>query len=66
VAKTAAKTAWGTKTLIRDFGTIAYILGDRMGCFLFQVPPSCRYTKARLDAIVRQLDPGLANVACSA
>lgn len=24
----------GTKTLIRDFGMIADILGDRMGCFL--------------------------------
>ena len=41
----------GTKTLIRDFGLIANILGDRMGCFLFQLPPSCRYTKARLDSI---------------
>ena len=26
----------GTKTLIKDFGMIADILGDRMGCFLFQ------------------------------
>ena len=38
----------GTKTLIKDFGMIADILGDRMGCFLFQLPPSHRYTKARL------------------
>jgi uncharacterized protein YecE (DUF72 family) len=28
----------GTKTLIKDFGMIADILGDRMGCFLFQLP----------------------------
>ena len=34
----------GTKTLIRDFGMIADILGERMGCFLFQLPPSFRYT----------------------
>lgn len=47
----------GTKTLIRDFGIIADILGERMGCFLFQLPPSYRYTKARLAAIVDQLDP---------
>ena len=47
----------GTNTLIRDFGIIADILGERMGCFLFQLPPSYRYTKARLASIVDQLDP---------
>jgi uncharacterized protein YecE (DUF72 family) len=51
----------GTKTLIRDFGVIADILGERMGCFLFQLPPSFRYTKARLTAIVDQLDPSRRN-----
>ncbi len=39
----------GTKTLVKDFGMIADILGDRMGCFLFQLPPSYRFTKARLN-----------------
>jgi hypothetical protein len=48
----------GTKTLIRDFGMIADILGDRMGCFLFQLPPSYRYTKTRLNDIVSQLGLG--------
>ena len=52
----------GTKTLIRDFGIIADILGERMGCFLFQLPPSYRYTKARWTAIVDQLDPARRNV----
>ena len=52
----------GTKTLIRDFGMIADILGDRMGCFLFQLPPSYRYTKTRLNDIVGQLDPARRNV----
>jgi uncharacterized protein YecE (DUF72 family) len=52
----------GTKTLIRDFGIIADILGERMGCFLFQLPPSFRYTKARLNSIVGQLDPARRNV----
>src|SRR5690349_6530276 len=33
-----------------------------MGCFLFQLPPSYRYTKARLSAIVSQLDPARRNV----
>jgi uncharacterized protein YecE (DUF72 family) len=51
----------GTKTLVRDFGMIADILGERMGCFLFQLPPSYRYTKTRND-IVSQLDPGRRNV----
>jgi uncharacterized protein YecE (DUF72 family) len=52
----------GTKTLVRDFGMIADILGDRMGCFLFQLPPSYRYTKSRLNDIVSQLDPARRNV----
>ena len=52
----------GTKTLIRDFGMIADILGNRMGCFLFQLPPSYRYTKTRLNDIVSQLDPARRNV----
>jgi len=57
---THVKRFKGTKTLIRDFGIIADILGDRIGCFLFQLPPSYRYTRARLDAIVSQLDPRVA------
>jgi uncharacterized protein YecE (DUF72 family) len=52
----------GTKTLVMDFGIIADILGDRMGCFLFQLPPSYRYSKARLASILRQLDPKRRNV----
>jgi uncharacterized protein YecE (DUF72 family) len=52
----------GTKTLIQDFGMIADILGDRMGCFLFQLPPSYHYTKARLNSILSQLDPTRRNV----
>jgi uncharacterized protein YecE (DUF72 family) len=45
---THVKKFKGTRTLIRNFGIIADILGERMGCFLFQLPPSYRYTKARL------------------
>jgi uncharacterized protein YecE (DUF72 family) len=59
---THVKKFKGTKTLIRDFGMIADVLGDRMGCFLFQLPPSYRYTKARLKNIVSQLDPSRRNV----
>lgn len=32
------------------------------GCLLFQLPPSFRYTKARLNSIVSQLDPARRNV----
>jgi uncharacterized protein YecE (DUF72 family) len=46
----------GTKELIRDFGYIADLLGPKMGCFLFQLPPSFHYTPARLKRIVMQLD----------
>jgi uncharacterized protein YecE (DUF72 family) len=59
---THVKRFKGTKTLIRDFGMIADILGEQMGCFLFQLPPSYRYTKTRLNDIVSQLDPGRRNV----
>lgn len=52
----------GTKTLIKDFGLVADMLGERMGCFLFQFPPSYRYSKARLTSILRQLDPARRNV----
>lgn len=52
----------GTKTLVTDFGMIADILGERMGCFLFQLPPSYHFTKARLNSILGQLDPARRNV----
>ena len=52
----------GTATLVKDFGLIADILGDHMGCFLFQLPPSYHFTKARLKCILRQLDSARRNV----
>ena len=52
---THVKRFKGTKTLVRDFGTIADILGAKMGCFLFQLPPSYHYT-ARLRVVLSQLD----------
>jgi uncharacterized protein YecE (DUF72 family) len=41
---------------------IADLLGDRMGCFLFWLSPSYRYTKTRLNDIVNQLNPAGRNV----
>lgn len=51
-----------TATLVRDFGHIADLLGPRMGCFLFQLPPSYHYTPERLQQILGQLDPTRRNV----
>jgi uncharacterized protein YecE (DUF72 family) len=59
---THVKRFRGTHELVRDFGLIADLLGARMGCFLFQLPPSFHFTPARLKAIVRQLDPSRRNV----
>ncbi|EJC83649.1 hypothetical protein Rleg4DRAFT_6603 [Rhizobium leguminosarum bv. trifolii WSM2297] len=51
-----------TDDLIRDFGYIADMLDKRMGCFLFQLPPSIRYSPDTLQLILRQLDPQRRNV----
>ncbi|HEY2712707.1 MAG TPA: DUF72 domain-containing protein [Chthoniobacterales bacterium] len=59
---THTKRFIGTKELVRDFGYIADLLGNRMGCFLFQLPPSFHYTRPRLHRIVDQLDPARRNV----
>ena len=53
----------GTAMLVEQFYLdVAVPLGERMACFLFQFPPSFRYTKKRLDAICKQLDPRYRNV----
>nr|WP_244441724.1 DUF72 domain-containing protein [Rhizobium grahamii] len=52
----------GTDELVRDFGYIADLLGAHMGCFLFQLPPSVRYSPETLDSILHQLDPRRRNV----
>lgn len=59
---THQKKMVGTKQLVRDFYHIADLLGDRMGCFLFQFPPSFKYSAAALKRIVSQLDPRYRNV----
>ena len=59
---THVKRFRGTRLLIKDFQWIAQSLGRRMGCFLFQLPPSFHFTAARLRAIVSQLDHTHRNV----
>lgn len=46
-----------TQTLVDSFYEIAAVLGDKMGCFLFQFPPSYHYSPSRLKSLVTQLDP---------
>lgn len=59
---THTKSFTGTKELVKDFGYIADVLGARMGCLLFQLPASFKYTPARLKRIVAQLEPHRRNV----
>ena len=59
---THVKRFSGTRRLVEDFGYVADLLGPRMGCFLFQLPPSFHYTAARLKGILSQLDPRRRNV----
>jgi uncharacterized protein YecE (DUF72 family) len=59
---THVKRFAGTRELVRDFGHIADLLGPRMGCLLYQLPPSYRFTPARLSRILGQLDPARRNV----
>lgn len=54
---THEKRLFRTRKLIRDFYFIAEILGPQLGCFLFQFPPSYRYTPSRLKSLIEQLDP---------
>lgn len=54
---THLKRFHGTTRLVREFFQLGESLGEHLGCFLFQLPPSFHYTPARLRAILRQLDP---------
>lgn len=51
-----------TDTLVKDCGLIADLLDEQFGCFLFQLPPSFRYSAPRLHRILRQLDLRRRNV----
>ena len=50
-----------TRMLVEEFCAIEKILGEKLGCFLFQFPPSYRYTPSRLASILRQLNPQYRN-----
>ena len=43
---------------VRDFLDRARLLGDRLGCVLFQCPPSLKYDRALIEGFVGYLPPG--------
>jgi len=51
-----------TKKLIKDFYKLGNALNEKMGCFLFQLPPSLKYNKEKLNEIIKQLDSKKKNV----
>jgi len=59
---THVKRFVGTKELVRDFYHVGDVLGPRLGCFLFQLPPSFHYSAAALRRVLGQLDPSRPNV----
>jgi uncharacterized protein YecE (DUF72 family) len=59
---THEKRMRGTAKLVTMYYDIAATLGEKMGCFLWQFPPSFKYTPANLKNIVTQLDPAHRNV----
>lgn len=42
---------------VRDFLKIAAVLGEKLGCVLFQCPPSLHYDRALIEAFVGYLPP---------
>jgi len=46
---------------VDEFCQIENILGEKLACFLFQFPPSYKYSAARLKNIVAQLNPRFRN-----
>jgi uncharacterized protein YecE (DUF72 family) len=48
--------------LTEFYSTVVGGLKDKLGCILFQMPPSYTYKKEYLTKIVDQLDPGFKNV----
>ncbi len=47
-----------TEKLVQDFSELTSALGEKLGCLLYQLPPSFHYTDARLGSIVSQLETG--------
>jgi len=44
------------KSLIKEFYKVGEELKDKLGCFLFQLPPSLKFGEKKLEEIISQLD----------
>lgn len=51
-----------TKSVLKEFYQLLKILGDKLGCVLFQLPPSIKFDKILLKKILNQLDFSFKNV----
>jgi len=51
-----------TEELIKEFYKLGDELKDKLGCFLFQLPPSLKFSMDRLKVILEQLDHEMKNV----
>lgn len=52
-----------TGTLVRDFyGVVSTSLREKLGCVLFQFPPSFKFSESKLSDILSQLDVNYTNV----
>ena len=47
----------GVEEPVKDFMERANLLGDRLGCVLFQCPPNLEYDRDRIEAFVETLPP---------
>ncbi len=59
---THAKKFKDSAKLVRDFYKVGDALKEKMGCFLFQLPPNMKFNEKKLAEIVSQLDPDRKNV----
>jgi uncharacterized protein YecE (DUF72 family) len=54
---THEKRLVNTRRLLRNYYGIADVLREKMGCFLFQFPPSFKYSPGNLNRIATSLHP---------
>jgi uncharacterized protein YecE (DUF72 family) len=52
----------GTAELVTGFYSLAELLGDKLGCLLWQLPPGLRRDDGRLEGFLRELSPAFRNV----
>ena len=63
-AITHFKKFLNSKDMLYDFyGIVNEGLKEKVGCFLFQLPPNYTYSEERLERLLTNLDPGVLNVA---